>query len=1138
MLDLTRPAPGARLLGLVTTLYDETYGTLTEVREYDHGDPNTGSPGGLLRKRTISYAALTGLYDRPHLASLYDHSSGSDILKAQTTYNYDETSPTSPGWGTTPQHTTPTTARGNVTTVQSYVNGSSNLEKTFTYFDTGLVNTATDVNTAQTTYAYNSTGCPNSLPTGVSLPLSLSASATWDCDGGVMTSSTDQNNKTTTYYYGGTAAKSWYVSAVAYPDGGRLDIVPTVSTTNPWTVATYTKIDDTYSINTTTILDSLGRAVKQQLTSDPTGTVSVDTVYDVVGRVSTVTNPYRSTSDGITTYSYDALERILSIQHPDTSTANYTYTGAATRIQDEGVGGHRVARVLQQDGLGRTASVCEVTSVGLASENPDACGQDYAQTGFLTTYSFDAFDNVIKVQQHGLNDRTYQYDGLSRLTQETTPEAGTNTYTYDGTNAVGDLYQRVRPKPNQTNTQQTVTTTYAYDTLHRLAGLSYNDNSTPAVTFTYDSIPTGWGITGYNLNGRLTTEQVSFTSGAAIQTYSYDEMGRVKTKWNCVPSSCGTAPNAMQFTYDKAGNPLTYTNGKGDTFTQQFNPAAQLTSITGSRDSQHPLINSVAYNAFGAETGSTLGNNIARTRGYNARGWLTYITDGSIYNVNSSTSQIAYASNGDITSANDLVNGAWTYTYDDFNRLGSATKSGYSAIPYTYDRYGNRLIPDGNGGWTATFDSNNHINGGSYDAVGNLLSDGTYGYTYDAENRLISVSSGGTTTATYLYDASGRRVRATRSGTSVDFLYDLQGRAIVELNSSGAETRTEIYAAGSHLATYANSTTYFSHTDWLGTERARSDVNGALVSGESYTSNPFGDSMSPGTDGASPVHFTGLEHDSESGLDHAWYRKYSPNLSRWMTPDPAGLAAVDLSNPQSLNRYAYVLNTPTNLVDPDGLNPANPDDWATCNSEYPTDMIGYAHCVNDEPAGGSIDMGGDVGWPIGIGIGIGWGGLGSSGNSGQSGSTGNPGGIGNFPNGETLGLPTGYTFKPLNLWQLMGLQPIGNWCDFGPCVFGAEPGAAGSKKKWWPSIDITGCQIYDKSERPDLGAYCRWFGNSATSNSQRGCLLQYYDPKYYGNMGGYFDSVKKRKQSNFQLFGGMLGAAAHSYCLLEGAMRP
>jgi len=38
-----------------------------------------------------------------------------------------------------------------------------------------------------------------------------------------------------------------------------------------------------------------------------------------------------------------------------------------------------------------------------------------------------------------------------------------------------------------------------------------------------------------------------------------------------------------------------------------------------------------------------------------------------------------------------------------------------------------------------------------------------------------------------------------------------------------------------------------------------------------------------------------------------------------MHPDPAGLAAVDPANPQSWNRYAYVLNNPLRAVDPLGL---------------------------------------------------------------------------------------------------------------------------------------------------------------------------------------------------------------------------
>src|ERR1700687_5966325 len=77
--------------------------------------------------------------------------------------------------------------------------------------------------------------------------------------------------------------------------------------------------------------------------------------------------------------------------------------------------------------------------------------------------------------------------------------------------------------------------------------------------------------------------------------------------------------------------------------------------------------------------------------------------------------------------------------------------------------------------------------------------------------------------------------------------------------------------------------------------------------------------------------FTGDERDSESNLDHTQFRQYSSSLGRWMHPDPAGLAAVDPSNPQSWNRYAYVRNNPLALVDPFGLNECAPGEH-DCNA--------------------------------------------------------------------------------------------------------------------------------------------------------------------------------------------------------------
>ncbi|HZT73782.1 MAG TPA: RHS repeat-associated core domain-containing protein [Terriglobales bacterium] len=61
-----------------------------------------------------------------------------------------------------------------------------------------------------------------------------------------------------------------------------------------------------------------------------------------------------------------------------------------------------------------------------------------------------------------------------------------------------------------------------------------------------------------------------------------------------------------------------------------------------------------------------------------------------------------------------------------------------------------------------------------------------------------------------------------------------------------------------------------------------------------------------------------------NALDHLAFRTYSSNLARWLSPDPADLAAVNPADPASWNRYAYVGNQPLNAVDPLGL--CNPDD--------------------------------------------------------------------------------------------------------------------------------------------------------------------------------------------------------------------
>ena len=110
-------------------------------------------------------------------------------------------------------------------------------------------------------------------------------------------------------------------------------------------------------------------------------------------------------------------------------------------------------------------------------------------------------------------------------------------------------------------------------------------------------------------------------------------------------------------------------------------------------------------------------------------------------------------------------------------------------------------------------------------------------------------------------------------------------------------------------------TSYY-HVDHLGSARMMTNGYGYPVWQANYL--PFGYEYSA-QNTVNHYKFTGQERDAEIGLDHFLFRQYSSTQGRWLTPDPAGLAAVDPSNPQSWNRYAYVMNDPTGHIDPFGL---------------------------------------------------------------------------------------------------------------------------------------------------------------------------------------------------------------------------
>jgi RHS repeat-associated protein len=110
-------------------------------------------------------------------------------------------------------------------------------------------------------------------------------------------------------------------------------------------------------------------------------------------------------------------------------------------------------------------------------------------------------------------------------------------------------------------------------------------------------------------------------------------------------------------------------------------------------------------------------------------------------------------------------------------------------------------------------------------------------------------------------------------------------------------------------------TGYFQHADWLGSSRFAHDGSGNVIYDRMYApfGEPYGETASTNRD------FTGQTEDTAPGLYDFLFRQNSQSQGRWLVPDPAGLAAVDITNPQTWNRYAYVGNNPLNAVDSLGL---------------------------------------------------------------------------------------------------------------------------------------------------------------------------------------------------------------------------
>ncbi|MBI4188785.1 MAG: RHS repeat-associated core domain-containing protein [Chloroflexi bacterium] len=331
------------------------------------------------------------------------------------------------------------------------------------------------------------------------------------------------------------------------------------------------------------------------------------------------------------------------------------------------------------------------------------------------------------------------------------------------------------------------------------------------------------------------------------------------------------------------------------------------------------LVTSTLYNNQAQPTDINFNNGLKTTFGYWDVGG-SYDTTGGYYG---RLWEIKTASSGGGTALQDtrhtwdaggnlyqredvLASQTETFGYDFLDRLTSVT--GPYSDNWTYGKIGNIASHNGTSYSYGTkphavtsVGSDNY----TYDDNGNMLARGSDNITWDVENRPVSITTGNST-ATFVYDGDGNRVKKVENGETILYV-----NRYLEVNLSTSANTSYYYLGDRLVAMSQNATLRYLHQDHLtGTSLVTSD-NGTQV-GSTMKYTPFGETLS----GSVPTDklFTGQRLD-DTGLYYYGARYYDAEIGRFVSPDSI---VQNFSNPQTLNRYSYVLNNPLKYTDPSG----------------------------------------------------------------------------------------------------------------------------------------------------------------------------------------------------------------------------
>jgi RHS repeat-associated protein len=657
----------------------------------------------------------------------------------------------------------------------------------------------------------------------------------------------------------------------------------------------------------TTVVDPRGNLTTTRFNSRGYPIGRTDALGQTSTTVYTAANQASRTTDALgrtTQYEYDAAGNVTKVIDPALHEIRFTYDAVFNRVKTITDALNQITEFTYDNATGNLLTVKDplthVTTIAYNSFGQPTSVQGPIPTEPPTTFAYDTNGNLITTTDPLGNATQRSYDAVSRLTSLTDPRGLQTQFRYDGLNRVTEIADArqglTRFSYDGNGNLLTVTdaknqtTTYTYDNMDRLAtrkdalnrtesyqydlagNLSqFLDRKNQPTTFEYDA-----------LNRRT---KAIYTD--ATTTFVYDAVGRL-TKASDTAVGAGT----IDFAYDVLDRLIQETTGQGSV--------------------------SYQYDVLGRRTQMTANGQQPVTYGYDAASRLTQVVRGSL------TEGLGYDNTNRRTSLTYPNGTSTSYAYDVASRLTTINHLGPSgvieALTYQYDAVGNRtsltrnnasasLLPAAVA--SATYDAANEqttFAGATltYDANGNLTNDGTNTYVWDARNRLVSISGG--TTASFHYDALGRRTSKAVGSTASQFLYD--GNDVAAEIGGGAIGANYLRSLNidEPFIRQAGTGNEHYHTDALGSSLVLSNTQGAPAT--MYAYEPFGKTTITGTS-ANVFQYTGREND-DTELAYYRARYYSPSRGRFIAEDPLEFDGGDA------NLYAYVFNNPLNFSDPSG----------------------------------------------------------------------------------------------------------------------------------------------------------------------------------------------------------------------------